>query len=710
MRMSILALATASVWAQAPAAAPKTPAAKPARAAAPGPLTALKFPALRDPKIPDVVQFTLPNGMRVFLLENRELPVVSGFALVRTGNLFDPKDKVGLADVTGSVMRTGGTKAKTGDQLNEQLENIAASVESSIGETSGRVGFNCLKENTDEVMAVFKDVLTEPEFRQDKIDLEKTQQRSAIARRNDESDGIAAREFSSIVYGRGNPYGWQAEYATIDAIRRDDLIAFHRRYFFPKNTILAVQGDFAAAEMRAKIERLFGNWTAEQPPVPEFPKVDETPRAGIYLATKNDVNQTSFRLGHLGGTLRDADYPAIEVMASVLGGSPFTSRLGKAIRVQRGYAYQIGAAWSPQYLHPGTFFVVGGTKSENTVAAIRTIREEIDRFRDSEPTEEELRSAKDKILNTFVFAFDSPGKTLNRLVNYEYFGYPKDFIFQYKKAVEGVTRADVKRVARQYLKPENFSYVLVGKPSDFKTPLTELNLPVQPIDLTIPEPAAAKVEVTDATRARGQQLLARMVAAMGGEAKLAAVKDVSQSLDVQLSTPGASIKAKQKSLWIAPGVLRQESELPFGKIVAYFDGQGGWMKAPQGEMPLGGPVLRQVQEQLFHNLLGLARSGAMAGRQVNEVAPGTIEIAETAMNLSTRLVLDPATGLPQKQIYSGGQGQSVEEVYEAFTEAGGVKLPSKWSILQGGQKAAESTATETLVNSGLKSEDLAKKP
>jgi hypothetical protein len=205
-------------------------------------------------------------------------------------------------------------------------------------------------------------------------------------------------------------------------------------------------------------------------------------------------------------------------------------------------------------------------------------------------------------------------------------------------------------------------------------------------------------------------MLARMVAAMGGAEKIAAVKDFSQTLDVELSTPGASIKAKQRAYWIAPTVYRQESELPFGKITAFYDGTAGWIKAPQGEMPLAGPVLRQLQEQLFHNLLSMARSAASTSRQVNDAGDSAIDISDPADNLSTRLVLDPATGLPRKQIYSGGQGAGVEEVYEAFEDRGGVKMPTKWTIFQNGQKAAASTATETLVNSGLKAEDLAKKP
>src|SRR5258708_36018573 len=140
--------------------------ARPSKAAAPASYKDLKFPPLRQIEIPNVERLTLPNGMKLYLLEDRELPVVSGFALVRTGNLFDPKDKISLATATGMVMRTGGTKNSTGDQLDEKLENIAAEVESNISESNARVSFSTLKDNLDDVLAIFKDVLTNPEFRQ----------------------------------------------------------------------------------------------------------------------------------------------------------------------------------------------------------------------------------------------------------------------------------------------------------------------------------------------------------------------------------------------------------------------------------------------------------------------------------------------------------------------------------------------------------------
>ncbi|MCX6597470.1 MAG: pitrilysin family protein [Acidobacteria bacterium] len=703
----MLLLAGASLWAQAPAATP----AKPVAAAATPSVKTLKFAPLKSVKIPEVTQFTLPNGLRVYLLESRSLPVVSGFALVKTGNLFDPRDKAGLADMVGTVMRSGGTRTRTGDQLNEQLENIAASVETGIGETSGRVSFNALKENTDEVLAVFKDVMLNPEFRQDKLDLAKTQEKSGIARRNDDAAGITGREFSNILYGRNTPYGWNIEYETVDRISRADLLAFHQRFFFPKNTMLAVYGDFQLAEMRAKIEKLFGDWTSSQPPVPEFPKVEMTPKPGVFLAIKEDVNQTNFRIGHLGGVIRDKDFPALDLMGAVLGGSPFTSRLGKAIRVNKGYAYQIGADWGAQFDHPGLFSISAGTKSENTVPAIRTIQSEITKFLAAPPTAEELQSAKDKILNTFVFSFDSPSKTLGRLMTYEYYGYPKDFIFQYQKAVEAVTPADVHRVAKQYLKPDNFTYVVTGKPADFKEPLTDLKLPVTELDLKIPEPKKAAVAADAASLNKGAALLKKVRAAMGG-AKLEAVVDSTIVLEVKLLQGGGMAAAKQTTQRLAAGGMRQENVLPFGKVVSYWDGQsGGWLKHPQGELPLQGPMLQQAQGEGFRQLLYLLRD--RPGITANYLAAGTIEISDGRGN-STKLVVDEATGMPVKQISGqvamGGPPADVEERYLSFRDVDGVKLAAATEIWQGPAKLVETKLLEAKFNSGLRPEQLAAKP
>lgn len=445
----------------------------------------LKYPALKQVKIPEPVQFTLANGMRVFLLEDHELPLINGLALVRTGNLFDPPDKKGLSSVMADVLRSGGTHAKTGDQLDVELENIAASVESGMGETSASISFSGLSETTDTVLRIFKEVMTGPEFRQDKIDLTLQQDSSGIDRRNDDAQGIAEREIADILYGRNTPYGWSIEHADLRRIKREDLQQFYRRYYFPKNIILAVYGDFSSAEMKGKLEKLFADWTVEQPPVPPFPKVTAKPAPGVFLAVKTDVTQTFFSLGLLGGTLRDPDYPALEVAAHILG-SGFTSRLMSQIRTRMGLAYSIGAGWGAAYDHPGTFRIVGSTKSSSTTEAILAARAELEKMRVAEVTEQELQTAKDSVLNSFVFYFDSPEKTLNRIMNYEYFGYPRDFLFEYQKKVAAVTRADVLRVFEQHINPANLTIVAVGNPKDFGKPLSEAGK-IETIDLTIPK-------------------------------------------------------------------------------------------------------------------------------------------------------------------------------------------------------------------------------
>ncbi len=471
---------------------PPKPAAPPAPVP-PASWTDLKFPPLKEIQIPKIEETTLANGMKVYMLENHELPLVRGSALIRTGNLFDPADKVGLASATGETIRSGGTSKLSGDQIDEQLENIAADVESQIDENSGTISFSTLKERTDEVLSIFHDVLTDPAFRPDKIELWKAQANSGIERRNDEPMGITAREFSDIVYGRNNPYGWKMEHATVSKINRDDIVAFYKRYYFPANIILTVQGDFSAPEMKVKIEKLFGTWSYAQPPVPPFPKVDNQAKPGIYLAMKPDVTQSSFALGHLGGKFSDKDYPALEVMAIILGGG-FHSRLFRQVRSKLGYAYDVGAGWGATYDHPGVFEIEGSTKSPTTVDTLKAVAAEVRKIRAEDVTDEELKTARDTVLNGFVFAFDTPSKTLNRLVRYRYFGYPDDFIFQYQKAIGEVTRADVLRVAKQYVDPSKFVVVVTGNPKDFGTPLSTLELPVSDIDLAIPGSKGAAPE------------------------------------------------------------------------------------------------------------------------------------------------------------------------------------------------------------------------
>ena len=193
--------------------------------------------------------------MVIYLVEDHELPLISASALVSAGSRWEPGDKSGLASITGSVMRTGGTASRPGDQLDQELDRLGASVETGIGQDSGRASVSVLKEDFDKGLDILADILQHPAFPQDKIELAKIAQRDQIARRNDNPNGIVFREFGRVLFGKDSPYARITEYDTINAITRDDLVAFHQRFFQPENVILGVWGDFDAAGVRGKIEK-----------------------------------------------------------------------------------------------------------------------------------------------------------------------------------------------------------------------------------------------------------------------------------------------------------------------------------------------------------------------------------------------------------------------------------------------------------------------
>ena len=204
----------------------------------------LKFPSLHAIQAPNAAAFTLPNGMKLFLLEDHDLPLVSGIALVRTGGLLDPPPRIGLAQLAGITMRTGGTTSKTGEQIDTLLDSVAANIECGIGESAGTFSFTGLKEGAPTTLQLFKEMLTQPGFRPDKVELAKAQLRAEISHRNDTAGVVAHREFAGLIYGKDAPFGWQQEYNTIDRISRADLRAFHQRSFFPANVMLGRLGRF----------------------------------------------------------------------------------------------------------------------------------------------------------------------------------------------------------------------------------------------------------------------------------------------------------------------------------------------------------------------------------------------------------------------------------------------------------------------------------
>jgi len=400
-------------------------------------------------------------------------------------------------------------------------------------------------------------------------------------------------------------------------------------------------------------------------------------------------------------------------MADILGGG-FQSRLFQRVRTRMGNAYDIGAYWGANYDHPGLFEISGSTKSVSTVETLKAVREEVERIRTSEVTDDELRSAKDTALNSLVFAFDTKSKTILRMLNYTYYGYPRDFIQQYQKALGAVTRADVLRVAKARLNPAEFTVVAAGNPDEFSQPLTALG-PVSNIDLTIPEPPAPKAAEPDAASLdAGKQLLERAQQAAGGIEKLAAVRDFVQTgiFRIDPTVPnGGGIEAKESERWFAPTHLRQDNVMPGGRISAYFNGTTGWIANQRGTQALAGLMLKQLQGNVFRVYFRLLLSDRIEKRVVGAVGPDTVVIAEGADSVT---VAFDAGGLLRKLTYDSvamaGPAEPVEEDYSDYRDVAGIKIPFRIDVLQGGKKYATVTVQDYKINTGLKPEDISKRP
>jgi len=425
--------------------------------------------------IPEVERIVLENGIIVYLLPDPELPLVTVSAMIRTGAIFEPPDKVGLAALTGAVMRTGGTARMTGDQIDEELEYLAAVVTIGIGRESGTASLDILKKDLSRGLAIFADMLRTPAFEPARVELAKHQALDAIRRRPDSPAGIASREFRKLMYGADHPLGRESTVESVSRITGEDLVAFHRRYFTPSGLILGVAGDFAKPAMLDLLRKTFGDWKPQPVTLPALPPVTGSPSPETSRSVNilnRDLTQTYLRVGHLSVKEDDPDFFALALLDDILGGNSFTSRLFRDVRSSQGLAYSVGSRLVPGNLGPGVFLIYAQTKGSTTYQALASMLDHMERLRQEPVTDDELQFAKDAFLNSFVFSFADAGLIVNRLMALEYYGLPRNFLQRFRDNVVKLTKEDLLRVARKHLHPDRVTILAVGKDDDIEKPLS----------------------------------------------------------------------------------------------------------------------------------------------------------------------------------------------------------------------------------------------
>ena len=433
-------------------------------------VSGFKFKSLNfvPPKVDRVV---LENGMIVYLLEDHGLPLFNVTARIRTGEVYEPPEKAGLASLTGYVLRSGGTMSMPAEKMNEELEFMAASVETSIDRESGSISLSALKKDIDKGLKIFADVVMNPAFPEEKIKMRKDEVIESIRRENDNPSQIAQREFRRIMYDSKHPYSRKVEgtLETIEKITRDDMVSFHRKYFHPNNIILGISGDFNKDEIIKKLNVVFTGWKKEEIRFPEVPKVESRFEKSVNYVYK-DINQANVIMGHLGIQRKSPDYFPVMVMNFILGGGSFTARIPGRIRSDEGLAYSAHSAFQTAR-DLGIFFVACQTKLESTNRAISIALEELEKIRKMSVNQEELVQAKETFMNQFIFRFTTSASIVAQKVDIEYEGLPMNYLETYLENVQAVTREDIQRVATKYLHPDAIKILVVGDREKFDKPL-----------------------------------------------------------------------------------------------------------------------------------------------------------------------------------------------------------------------------------------------
>lgn len=371
-----------------------------------------------------------------------------------------PVEKAGLSSLAGGLIRSGGSASMSPEELDEEFDFLAANVGSSMGDTSSGASINCLTSNLDEAFGLFMDMVRNPRFDEDRLEIRRDQVLKAFESRNDAGVQIAIRELGFLMWGDDHFEGRQPTKASIESITVDDMKALHANIFHPGNLMIAVTGDVQTDEILAFLEEAISGWEIGEIS-PEIPKPSQSYAPGVYYYEKEQP-QVQVLIAHRGIERDDPDAIDVEVMNQILGGSGFTSRITNTVRTQEGLAYTAGSVYSNRVEYPGLFMSYFFTKTPTTALATRLVFGEIDKIQKEEATTEEIEVIQNSLIETFPRNFESKRAMMGLFMSDERTGRPADYWQTYRDKVRAVTASDVQQAALNHLHPDQAVIMVVG--------------------------------------------------------------------------------------------------------------------------------------------------------------------------------------------------------------------------------------------------------
>ena len=415
-------------------------------------------------KLPKAQETTLPNGLRVVLLEDHKVPTVTMQMVVLSGGLSDRNDYRGLASFTATLLREGTAKRSSKD-VAEQIDTLGATLAAASGfstQTSTVTAFG-LVENLDPLMEIFADVVRNPAFPKDEVEKYKARTLAQLQLQRSNPQFLAQEQFNRAIYG-DHPASLMAPPAdSIKKLMSKDLADFHSTYYRPNNAILAIVGDMTLKEALPKIAKAFGDWSKADVPATTIPAIPAPASSRILLVDRPGSVQTVLQLGNLGIERNSPDYFPLLLANRVLGGGP-AARLFLNLREDKGYTYGAYSNFGGTKFR-GTWVSSSEVRTDVTEGAMKEFMYELKRLRDEKVTAEELDNAKRAIVGSFALSLEQPQNLLQNIITQKLYDLPATYWDTYPQKVAAITAEDIQRVAQKYIDLDHLQIVAVGDAS-----------------------------------------------------------------------------------------------------------------------------------------------------------------------------------------------------------------------------------------------------
>jgi zinc protease len=644
-------------------------------------------------KIKEAETFILPNGLKVFVVNNTKLPRVS-FTLVLERDPILEGDKAGMTGFVGQMMM-GGTSNRNKDQLDQEIDFIGGSLSAS----STSVFASSLKKHQGKILELMADVLYNPVFPQEELDKLKKQSLTGLAQSKDNPNAISSRLSSAVVYGKNHPYGEVETEQTINNITVDDVKKYYQTYFKPNIAYLAIVGDMTKAEAEKVVKQYFGKWKKGKVPKFTYLMPQRISKRAVALVDRSSSVQSVINVTQpVQMKIGDQDYISSRVLNQILGGGS-ASRLFMNLREDKGYTYGAYSSIGSDKL-VATISANASVRTEVTDSAVYEFIYEIQNLVENGVTQEELDKAKAELSGSFGRSLEQPSTVANFALNIDRYKLPKDYYATYLQKLNALTVADINATAKRLIEPDKFVITTVGNGAEIKEKLSQFGEVIEYDNMGFP---AKELEVeADIT---AEKVLANYLLAIGGAAKVAEVRTAKITMDANVMGTPLSIafvydseNGRYGQKTSVAGNVMQKTTLADGKGTVTVQGQNIEMNEAQlAEARLNSHLFPEAVYQ--KNGYSLTLDGL---KEVEGIPAYKVVIAApSGAKLINYYAQDSGLKIKYENPASG------DTFYSNYQEKDGVLLPMTWTI-----KSAmipvpmEAKVTKMELNASVSNEDV----